>query len=282
VDNILRVSQIGLSAREVTVLRSMFGVLPQLKNGHVFVDLDEGIKPSVVLLNADSHQAIADWKAFAAKNKGVVPVLTSATKSSESVKHLKLIFMSRPITVKRLLTMLEQVVAASLSARAARVTSVKTEGKKDDFRILVVDDSLSVRKYMELKLPEIISGPLAIDFASNGRDAMEYIWSKDVHLVFLDVIMPGMDGYNVCKAIKAEKLSDVIMLTGKKSPIDRVRGSLSGCDAYLTKPPQDRKLREVVQQSLRRLGREGINSLHQINAGPGRLRSMVGRPAGNL
>ncbi len=280
-DNILRVSQIGLSAREVTVLKSMFGVLPQLKNSHVFVDLDEGIKPNVVLLNADSHQAIADWKVFAANTRGVVPVLTSATKSGESVKHLKLIFMSRPITVKRLLNMLEQVVAASLSARKARARSMSTKDKQDYFRILVVDDSLSVRKYMELKLPEIISGPMAIEFASNGRDAMEYIWAKDVHLVFLDVIMPGMDGYNVCKAIKAEKLSDVIMLTGKKSPIDRVRGSLSGCDAYLTKPPQDRKLREVVQQSLKRLGREGINSLHETSSAPGRIRTMVGRPLSN-
>lgn len=280
-DNILRVSQIGLSAREVTVLRSMFGVLPQLKNGHIFIDLAEGIKPNVVLLNADSHEAIAQWKAFAAKNKGVVPVLTSATKSSESVKHLKLIFMPRPITVKRLLTMLEQVVAASLSARSARAGSVKSKDKKDDLRILVVDDSLSVRKYMEQKLPEVISGPLAIEFASNGRDAMEYIWAKDVHLVFLDVIMPGMDGYNVCKAIKAEKLSDVIMLTGKKSPIDRVRGSLSGCDAYLTKPPQDKKLREVVQQSLKRLGREGINTLKESNAAPRRARTLIGRPLSN-
>ncbi len=277
-DNILRVSQIGLSAREVTVLRSMFGVLPQLKNGHVFIDLDEGIKPNVVLLNADSHEAIAQWKAFSAQQKGVVPVLTSATKSSDSVKHLKLIFMQRPITVKRLLSMLEQVVAASLSARTARTASVKAEDKKNDLSILVVDDSLSVRKYMELKLPEIISGPLNIEFASNGRDAMEYIWAQDVHLVFLDVIMPGMDGYNVCKAIKAEKLSDVIMLTGKKSPIDRVRGSLSGCDAYLTKPPQDRKLREVVQQSLKRLGREGINEVREARPAPNRVRAAIGRP----
>ncbi len=276
-DNILRVSQIGLSAREVTVLRSMFGVLPQLKGGHVFIDLDEGIKPNVVLLNADSHEAIAQWKAFAAMNKGVVPVLTSATKSSDSVKHLKLIFMPRPITVKRLLTMLEQVVAASLSARTARAASVKGGGKKDDLSILVVDDSLSVRKYMELKLPEIISGPLAIEFASNGRDAMEYIWSKGIHIVFLDVVMPGMDGYNVCKAIKAEKLSDVIMLTGKKSPIDRVRGSLSGCDAYLTKPPQDRKLREVVQQSLKRLGREGVNSVCEARPARSGVRALAGQ-----
>ncbi len=277
-DNILRVSQIGLSTREVTVLRSMFGVLPKLKNDHVFIDLDEGIKPHVVLLNADSHQAIGEWKAFAAKHKGVVPVLTSATKSSDSVKHLKLIFMPRPITVKRLLSMLEQVVAASLSARNARANSLKATEKEDALRILVVDDSLSVRKYMELKLPEVIAGPLSIDFASNGRDAMEYIWEKDVHLVFLDVIMPGMDGYNVCKAIKAEKLSDVIMLTGKKSPIDRVRGSLSGCDAYLTKPPQDKKLREVLQQSLKRLGREGLNAVREPSPAPSRIRRVVGRP----
>lgn len=276
-DNILRVSQIGLSDREVTVLRSMFRMLPQLKHSHAFVDLNEEIRPNVVLLNLDSREALTQWKLFSAKNKGVVPVPTSAIKTSDSVKHLKLVFMPRPITVNRLLTMLEAVVESSLSTRIVEEKHIQSAAKKaDELKILVVDDSLSVRKYMELKLPEIISGPVSIDFASNGRDAMELIWSKDVHLVFLDVIMPGIDGYNVCKAIKAEKLSDVVMLTGKKSPIDRVRGSLSGCDAYLTKPPQDRKLREVVQQCIKRLRREEINPLRESDTAFGQIRAAIG------
>ncbi len=64
-------------------------------------------------------------------------------------------------------------------------------------------------------------------------------------------MMEGMDGYQVCKALKSNKSSYVVMLTSKKSPFDRVRGTMSGCDAYVTKPPEDKRLAEEIEKSLK-------------------------------
>ena len=72
--------------------------------------------------------------------------------------------------------------------------------------------------------------------------------------MFLDVVLPGIDGYQVCKLIKgnkqAIKRTAVVMLTSRASPFDRLRGSLSGCDAYLTKPVDENLLLEVIAKFL--------------------------------
>jgi twitching motility two-component system response regulator PilG len=65
--------------------------------------------------------------------------------------------------------------------------------------------------------------------------------------------MPGIDGYQVCKLIKSNKAAQktaVVMLTSKDSPFDKIRGSMSGCDAYLTKPVDEEKLLETISKFL--------------------------------
>jgi two-component system, cell cycle response regulator len=82
---------------------------------------------------------------------------------------------------------------------------------------------------------------------------LQILASRSVDLVFLDVMLPGADGYQICKTIKKNKLKQripVVMLTSKSSPFDRVRGSLAGCDSYLTKPVELRKLFDVLQKNL--------------------------------
>ena len=69
-------------------------------------------------------------------------------------------------------------------------------------------------------------------------------------LVFLDVVMPGLDGYSACKKIKSMQSGHVVMLTSKKSPFDKVKGALSGADAYITKPPRDERLKEILETAL--------------------------------
>jgi twitching motility two-component system response regulator PilG len=65
--------------------------------------------------------------------------------------------------------------------------------------------------------------------------------------VFMDVLMPGIDGFEACRRIKAKRgAAPVVMLTSKSSPFDRVRGKIAGCDTYLTKPVDAAQLREVV------------------------------------
>ncbi len=119
------------------------------------------------------------------------------------------------------------------------------------YRALVVDDSLPVRKQVAMALER--SG-ISADFAENGDTALDLIAKNDYDIIFLDVIMPGADGYEVCKSIKRDKLKKnipVVMLTGKSSPFDKVKGKLSGCDTYLTKPVGIREFNRTLNKCLK-------------------------------
>lgn len=103
-------------------------------------------------------------------------------------------------------------------------------------RALVVDDSTTLRRLMELILVPL---GLKLDFVDNGERALELAKHNDYDIVFLDILLPGIDGYRVCKTIKGDKRTKdvpVVMLTSKNSAIDKVRGMMAGTDVYLTKP----------------------------------------------
>ncbi len=112
--------------------------------------------------------------------------------------------------------------------------------------VLVVDDSLPVRKALDMKLTLM---NFEVELASNGQQAINLLQENHYDSIFLDVVMPGMDGYEVCKRIKRNKETKhipVIMLTSKSSPFDRVKGKLAGCDTYLTKPVEHDEFQKVV------------------------------------
>lgn len=103
-------------------------------------------------------------------------------------------------------------------------------------RILIVDDSATVRKLIFDKLEN--SGH-EILCAADGVEALEMINRTIPDLVLLDVVMPQMDGYQVCKLIRAdEKTKDVpvVMISGNDGFFDKVRGRLAGASGYITKP----------------------------------------------
>jgi CheY-like chemotaxis protein len=118
-------------------------------------------------------------------------------------------------------------------------------------RILVVDDSLPVRIQMKTALESFTK---FIDFADNGDQAVLLIDNCKYDVIFLDVIMPGRDGYDVCRYIRRhpmQKKTPVIMLTGNSSPADRVKGKLAGCDTYLIKPVRQSVLAEVIGEFIK-------------------------------
>ncbi len=100
---------------------------------------------------------------------------------------------------------------------------------------LVVDDSFPVRIQMNEVLKPFTS---RVDLAETGEEALELINNNAYDIIFLDIVLPGVDGYEVCKIIKEGKGKNtpVILLTGNSSPADRIKGNLSGCDTYLIKP----------------------------------------------
>lgn len=101
-------------------------------------------------------------------------------------------------------------------------------------RALVVDDSPSVRKQIELEL-ELFN--VDIDFAESVASAQAQLDTQDYDVAFLDVMLPDGDGFGICRTIKANsKQTKVIMLTGKATAADKIKGTMAGCDAYLVKP----------------------------------------------
>ena len=121
------------------------------------------------------------------------------------------------------------------------------------YRVLVVDDSPAIQKSLELNLatlPQI----RAIDFADSGEIALEKAEVMQYDLIFLDVMMPGIDGYETCTQLRNKpefKKTPIIMVSGKTSPLDEVKGIVSGCTTYLTKPVQHEAFQKL---SIRVLG----------------------------
>ncbi len=121
---------------------------------------------------------------------------------------------------------------------------------KNNARVLVVDDSPSARTKMSLEL-ELFG--INVEEMSHGHDALVRIPKGRYDIIFLDVSLGDgdLDGFSLCKKIKADALTKripVCMMTGKTSPINKVKGAIAGCDAYLTKPVDAEKLKSVLKQ----------------------------------
>ena len=117
-------------------------------------------------------------------------------------------------------------------------------------RVLIVDDSDIALKYMQNRLRHF---GYESELAKSGEEAMALVGQKSYQFVFLDVMMAGMDGYKTCRVIKNNKVRQgpppvVIMLTSRGGTIDKIRGSMAGCDAYLTKPLNEKQLALVLSK----------------------------------
>ncbi|MEO6421604.1 MAG: response regulator [Candidatus Nitrotoga sp.] len=116
--------------------------------------------------------------------------------------------------------------------------------------VLVCDDNMTVREFMRVKLAPF---GFNVDFAETGEQAVGLTGIKHYTCVFLDVVMPGINGYQVCKLIKSKKgaaKTAVVMLSSKDSTFDKIRATMSGCDTYLTKPVNENRLYEVISKYL--------------------------------
>ena len=106
-------------------------------------------------------------------------------------------------------------------------------------KLLIVDDEAHIRMLIEQTLEELEDEGVEFLTAENGEIALEIIQQEKPQLVFLDVMMPKMNGMDVCKKVKKELgLDDVYiaLLTAKGQEMDRQKGQEVGADVYMTKP----------------------------------------------
>ncbi len=116
-------------------------------------------------------------------------------------------------------------------------------------RILVVDDEQSIRTIVEYALRD---AGFEVVTAGRGDEALTVMERDPVDLVVLDVMLPGMDGLEVCQRIRAERSVPIIMLSARGEELDKVLGLELGADDYVTKPFSPRELVSRVKANLRR------------------------------
>ena len=116
-------------------------------------------------------------------------------------------------------------------------------------KILIVEDEESIaeleKDYLEL------SG-FEVEIENNGTDGLDRALKEDYDLLILDLMLPGVDGFEICREVRSQKNTPIIMVSAKKDDIDKIRGLGLGADDYMTKPFSPSELVARVKSVLRR------------------------------
>lgn len=119
----------------------------------------------------------------------------------------------------------------------------------DKKKILIVDDDENIAELISLYL---VKECFDTEIAENGEEALMKYRSYQPHLILLDIMLPGMDGYDVCREIRKDSNVPIIMLSAKGEVFDKVLGLKIGADDYMVKPFDSNELVARVQAILRR------------------------------
>lgn len=253
-----RIDQIGLDAREAMVIENILRMDPELERRFTFGPLALDDARGMVFINGDDDAALQQWVVLSRKFPWAEAVV--ATSGGQSFGTLRTI--QKPLSFRSVAAFLGTLSLPAAPPVAATPPPVTKTPKADDqLRILVVDDSLQARQFLKLKLEELAGTMIkvAVDFADSGEKALQCVHDNTYDIVFLDVVMPGMDGFDVCARIKSSSSTRVVMLTGKTSIDDYKRGRSVGCDNYFTKPPNDIDMLTILRlTSLKKMNVMGM------------------------
>jgi DNA-binding response OmpR family regulator len=135
-------------------------------------------------------------------------------------------------------------------------------------RILVVDDEPLITESLEYSLKE---EGFEVVIAHDGPQALEAVRRENLDLIVLDIMLPGMDGWETCRRLRQESTVPIIMLTARGQEIDRVLGLEIGADDYLAKPFSFRELLARMRAIFRRVAFQEAPKSAQIRIGDVRL-----------
>lgn len=126
-----------------------------------------------------------------------------------------------------------------------------------DINILVVDDEKEIADLIEIYL---VSDGYKVFKAENAEKGLEILADQDIHLVLLDIMMPGMNGLEMCRKIRETNNIPIIMLSAKSTDLDKILGLGTGADDYVVKPFNPLELTARVKSQLRRYTQLNPNS----------------------
>lgn len=255
------VALLGFSAFERSTLDAFFRLAARRSPSYVRVDEPE--QAQIVLVDADNSDALSASRPWSTRCFYVgARSYIGGDSARPALGHI-----ARPINMMSLLRTLDACSAAAPPAAAAAVVvpmassadaqapqrETEADADADADHILVVDDSDVALRFMANTLGRF---GYEVHLARSGEEALGRVAQTHYEFVFMDVTMPGIDGYQTCKLIKKRPYPDgrrapaVVMLTSRGGMVDKMRGTLCGCDAYLTKPLQQEALMKVIGDSL--------------------------------
>ncbi len=148
---------------------------------------------------------------------------------------------------------------------------VKQKEEKNMYNILICDDEADIRSALKIYLSNEDYNLLE---AENGKQALEIIAEKDIHLLLMDIMMPVMDGISTLAKLREENNNiPVILLTAKSQDTDKIHGLNEGADDYITKPFNPVELMARVKSQIRRYTRFGGSGSSAKAEKPGVLRN---------
>ena len=115
--------------------------------------------------------------------------------------------------------------------------------------ILIVDDEQEIADLVEIYL---VSDGYKVFKANSAQDGLEILEREDIHLVLLDIMMPGMTGLEMCKKIRETNKIPIIMISAKSTDLDKILGLGTGADDYVAKPFNPLEVSARVKSQLRR------------------------------
>jgi len=168
--------------------------------------------------------------------------------------------LQRPLLVTRVMRVMEDAAkrhhnpkeAAPISPIAPIAVQPQSNASENQqYSALIIDDNAAIRKQLEI---ELRTSGIPSQPAESGEQALEMIETGNFDLIFLDIMMPGIDGYETCGRIRsnpAYKKTPIIMLSGKTAPLDEVKGVIAGATTYLTKPIKHDEFQQVLKRITR-------------------------------
>lgn len=245
---------LGLTGTQRMVLASLCKLSRNRRITYVLLDSASIRSADIAVVDSENAAAVEQWKDSLNSNVPVILVSVAPLTNLESHQYNLL----KNHLSGGLLQLLDRISVNELRQKAPVIVSDNVSPGRHSpascrsalARALVIDDSLSVRTQMSLCLGKL---GISCDLAEDGHQGLEKLEQKHYHLVFLDVILPDMDGYQVCKLIKRDprtRRMPVVMLTSKGSAINKLQGTIAGCDRYLVKPAAERDVVKVIKDFL--------------------------------
>ena len=265
----VRVAPLGFEANVVEKLEKIFQRERPEQRAYTTIYPYAGESVDILLVNYNNPLALSEKDTIVSKHGSDVKIVAASQTAlaDESIAYSLYPYQVHGILLAaRILSVLDKTADVSATSIPQSQTDIlapantNTESAKG-YLVLVVDDSVSIQKSLELNLLTL-QGIGEIDFADSGEMALEKIEAKQYDIIFLDVMMPGIDGYETCTQIRKKPLykkTPIVMVSAKCSPLDEVKGIVAGCTTYLTKPVQNEAFQKLSHRMMEWLANKKIS-----------------------